>query len=281
MRYNFIIIAIISPLLFGASCNVSNEQQQNVTTTIKEKVKVSDVESVLPPRDQESEVDLVLKDDSPPSVIDTDADGLVDSEEKRLGTDQNNPDTDSDGYSDSVELRSGYDPLVAAQKSAVSPKMIPEKGLYVNDNLGFFVRYPKNWVEREKSVNERITGDLIMLEESGQGAPCSTACVELRDESGNVYSTDALLQDYFERHKQYYTFSTQKVKNSQGTEFILLMKKDNNSGEVYKGYILRMKRGLMNKAVTFVPQVPNKGIVDFTYNSDFKAIFDSIGVLNY
>lgn len=46
--------------------------------------------------------------------IDSDQDGLSDSEEKAYGTDPNNSDTDGDGYTDGVEVKSGYDPLKPA-----------------------------------------------------------------------------------------------------------------------------------------------------------------------
>lgn len=45
------------------------------------------------------------------SKTDSDADGLSDVEEKKIGTDINNPDTDGDGYSDGEEVKNGYDPL--------------------------------------------------------------------------------------------------------------------------------------------------------------------------
>ncbi len=47
-------------------------------------------------------------------VLDSDSDGLSDSEEALYGTDPRNPDTDRDGYSDGVEVKSGYNPLKAA-----------------------------------------------------------------------------------------------------------------------------------------------------------------------
>ena len=43
--------------------------------------------------------------------LDTDGDGLVDSEEEKFGTDSNNVDTDGDGYSDFDEINAGYNPL--------------------------------------------------------------------------------------------------------------------------------------------------------------------------
>ncbi|MEN0067369.1 MAG: MopE-related protein [Myxococcota bacterium] len=49
---------------------------------------------------------------SPPMVdVDTDADGLRDADEKRLGTDPNRPDTDDDGLDDGPEVEGGTDPL--------------------------------------------------------------------------------------------------------------------------------------------------------------------------
>lgn len=45
--------------------------------------------------------------------VDTDEDGLTDSEEAALGTDPNNPDSDGDGLSDGAEALAGTDPLDA------------------------------------------------------------------------------------------------------------------------------------------------------------------------
>ncbi len=43
--------------------------------------------------------------------IDSDGDFLIDSREKELGTDPNNPDTDGDGYLDGIEVANGSNPL--------------------------------------------------------------------------------------------------------------------------------------------------------------------------
>ncbi|MFH2063124.1 MAG: hypothetical protein ABIJ46_03135 [bacterium] len=46
-----------------------------------------------------------------PQIADTDADGLTDREEiRQYSTDPVNPDTDGDGYIDGEEVRAGYDP---------------------------------------------------------------------------------------------------------------------------------------------------------------------------
>lgn len=55
--------------------------------------------------------------------LDSDQDGLTDSEEKTYGTDPQKADTDGDGYSDGAEIKAGYDPLKKApgDKLTVSP----------------------------------------------------------------------------------------------------------------------------------------------------------------
>lgn len=58
----------------------------------------------------------------PNIFIDSDQDGLTDSEEASLGTDAYNPDSDKDGYNDGVEVASGYDPL----KPAPGDKLVNE-----------------------------------------------------------------------------------------------------------------------------------------------------------
>jgi len=47
-------------------------------------------------------------------TLDSDCDGLINTEEKLYGTNPDLADTDGDGYSDGVEVKSGYDPLKAA-----------------------------------------------------------------------------------------------------------------------------------------------------------------------
>lgn len=44
------------------------------------------------------------------STVDSDKDGLTDSQEAYYGTDPHNPDTDGDGYPDGLEVKNGYNP---------------------------------------------------------------------------------------------------------------------------------------------------------------------------
>lgn len=60
--------------------------------------------------------------------LDSDADGLKDTEEVRYSTDPTNPDTDSDGYLDGEEVRNGYDPRTPAalDGSRTTPDTTPQ-----------------------------------------------------------------------------------------------------------------------------------------------------------
>ena len=55
--------------------------------------------------------DIVI---SAPAVVDSDGDGLSDDQERRIGTNPNNPDTDGDGFGDRAELLAGSNPTAGA-----------------------------------------------------------------------------------------------------------------------------------------------------------------------
>lgn len=85
------------------------------------------------------------------STIDSDADGLTDSEEKILGTDPNKADTDGDNYSDLAELKSGYDPLVPGQKISEDSKMLS----YKIDSKTTAI-YPASWEITRSDANNTV-----------------------------------------------------------------------------------------------------------------------------
>lgn len=85
------------------------------------------------------------------STVDSDADGLTDSEEKIVGTDPNKADTDGDSYSDLAELKSGYDPLVPGQKSSENSKMLS----YKIDSKATAI-YPSSWEITRSDANDTV-----------------------------------------------------------------------------------------------------------------------------
>jgi len=74
------------------------------------------------------------------NVVDTDKDGLSDSEESLLGTDPTKTDSDGDGYLDKAELDGLYNP-------AGSGKLADNTNIaqYKNSNPAYSVLYPKLW----------------------------------------------------------------------------------------------------------------------------------------
>lgn len=58
--------------------------------------------------------------------VDSDQDGLTDSEEKLYGTNPQNPDSDEDSYSDGAEVRSGYNPLKPAPGDKIVSESYPD-----------------------------------------------------------------------------------------------------------------------------------------------------------
>lgn len=73
-------------------------------------------------------------------ALDSDNDGLTDTEEILLGTATSTPDTDSDGYLDGAEILNLYDPASAGEL-AVNPGI----ALYENKTFNYSVLYPKVW----------------------------------------------------------------------------------------------------------------------------------------
>ncbi len=84
----------------------------------------------------------------PGGAVDTDGDGLTDTEEGTIGTNPNLADTDGDGVSDGVEFNNsalGFDPLVADAASVFA-------GLYTED-----------------SILDLVTGSQVMIQGGGDG----------------------------------------------------------------------------------------------------------------
>lgn len=100
---------------------ISLSTTDNKETTSKPVEQSELVNSILPINPNQktslmvfnSTVDELSQKSRVPAVVmlDQDADGLPDDQEKRFGTNPQNIDTDGDGYSDLVEIKSGYNPL--------------------------------------------------------------------------------------------------------------------------------------------------------------------------
>ena len=82
--------------------------------------------------------------------LDSDQDGLTNSEEKSYGTDPYKADTDGDGYSDGIEVRSGYNPL----------KPAPGDKIVVADETNGVARESVAGTSTEKTSDGNLTNEL-------------------------------------------------------------------------------------------------------------------------
>lgn len=83
--------------------------------------------------------------------LDSDQDGLSDSEEKTYGTNPLKADTDGDGYSDGVEVKGGYDPL----KPAPGDKIISEEKTSTNSPENISATSDENLTAK---ISQKVSG---------------------------------------------------------------------------------------------------------------------------
>lgn len=77
-----------------------------------------------------------------PASVDTDGDGLTDTEELLFGTSVSSADTDSDTYDDRTEIMGNYSPLAAGAPLADANLF----ATYTNTTYGYTVAYPRVWL---------------------------------------------------------------------------------------------------------------------------------------
>lgn len=95
-----------------------SEEEKNITAEEKKAMGIMPgVEVRALERDSEGRV-VAFEYVNLDKLKDTDGDWVTDDEERRLGTDINNPDTDGDGVPDGVEVMISTDPLVKDNKNA-------------------------------------------------------------------------------------------------------------------------------------------------------------------
>ena len=103
------------------------------------------------------------------ALIDSDADGLPDDIETRLGTDKMNADSDGDGFADGVEMRTGHNPLGTGE---LTTKLKPIELAILN----------KVNLEQPKLSGETRADILKIQRITNNQAASSTAGVKLTDE---------------------------------------------------------------------------------------------------
>jgi hypothetical protein len=86
--------------------------------------------------------------------VDSDSDGLFDTEEVLLDANQNASDSDGDGYNDLIELTGLFNPA-GSGKLLANPNI--EK--YINNQYNYYVYYPKQW-----KINDKIGADSVSFD---------------------------------------------------------------------------------------------------------------------
>lgn len=94
-------------------------------------------------------------------TIDSDCDGLTNSEEKLYGTDLTNADTDGDSYSDMVEIESGYDPLKPAPGDRVLAATEAESNL-TTANVSVTDNFSQKLIELVEEEDQTVTKEEVM-----------------------------------------------------------------------------------------------------------------------
>lgn len=131
------------------------------------------------------------------SKEDKDQDGLKNEEEKKLGTDPDNPDTDGDKILDGIEVKSGYDPLV---KMSEDPKASTAGNKNANGNSNANANSNSNSnsnINGNANSNSATSGAVLVNPATGQSANggVSTGEGKSSSESGlsNVNYTEQTL----------------------------------------------------------------------------------------
>lgn len=81
------------------------------TTTNAELASSTKMDLIASSTEETASSSAIISSSSVTANIDSDNDGLTDSQEAKYGTDPHNPDTDGDGFKDGDEVKNGYNPL--------------------------------------------------------------------------------------------------------------------------------------------------------------------------
>lgn len=143
------VVATETPVVETPKVEITLPVETVATSTPEISTSTSDVASSSEPTFAEETP--VISAPVTVSTVDSDADGLTDSEEKIIGTDPNKADTDSDGYLDLAELKSDYDPLIPGQKNSETSQTVTYKV-----DLKTTLIYPSSWEVTRSDINSTI-----------------------------------------------------------------------------------------------------------------------------
>ncbi|MDD5625849.1 MAG: hypothetical protein PHG83_01635 [Patescibacteria group bacterium] len=97
------------------------------------------------------------------STIDSDQDGLTDTEETIYRTGVSNPDTDGDGISDGQEIVNLTDPLQAGENKLSAAGLV---NIYTNSTFSYSFFYPSSWITR--AIPETNNEEVLVITNTGE-----------------------------------------------------------------------------------------------------------------
>ena len=148
----------------NTAANANANTNANANAPVNEAVSAPENVNANVPAEEESEIITVPAE--LPKSLDTDNDGLTNTEEALYNTEVSEPDTDGDGYNDGLEVENSYNP------AGTAPIKIEESGLvkiYKNMNFNYEIFYPTPWLSRAIDDTDREalfiapTGEFIQV----------------------------------------------------------------------------------------------------------------------
>jgi hypothetical protein len=133
--------------------------QQNESTQEEELEEPSQPTTTPPPPPQTTGV--------VPTSVDTDSDGLTDTEEQLIGTEVRVADSDGDGFTDGQEVRNLYSPFSAGP---IRLDQVASFNIFSNTTFGYSLLTPAAWLVRATDASRReiqmtsVTGEQFFLE---------------------------------------------------------------------------------------------------------------------
>lgn len=146
--YYFLIRTEEEPLKVG------EESKVVIPPSITEKEEESEVATSTPEKAEE-EPEVVVE-------IDTDGDGLTDTEEQLYGSLITNPDTDEDGHLDGHEVFHLYSPTSGGLSTLLETGVVKEFG---NTQYGYKVYYPASW---SAQILDQVSGTTVFSPGTGE-----------------------------------------------------------------------------------------------------------------
>lgn len=221
----------------STSTEVTIKEDTETLPATEEGMSSRAVEKILPFKVSGRDLGLMVLATTTPSTrsfvnavlaIDSDADGLTDDFERRIGSNPQNADTDQDGYGDGVEVRGGYNPM---GKGSLNAEIFPiEKALLNKASLeqprvAGITKSESFRIEKiENTDSKRIEG-VQPIRLQGRGAPNQIVTIYIysplpivmtvaTDENGNwTYNLDRSLVDG--KHEAYVVINDENGKISQ------------------------------------------------------------------